>query len=224
MIRLHAVVEGQTEETFVNSVLAPELGVRGVFIDAHRITTGRRKMRVFRGGISAYTQLKTDLTLWMKQDRSTDSWFTTMVDFYALPNDFPGYADCKRHASPIEKVTCLEDYMRGDLAHSRFIPYIQLHEFEALLFSDPQKFAFAFPQSLFAVDRLANLRKGFPTPEHIDDNPEKAPSKRIASLLPEYTKLVAGPLVIQHIGLSNIRRECPHFAQWIDRIEALGTE
>src|SRR5208283_3738942 len=96
MIRLHAVVEGQTEETFVRDVLAPELGVRNVFIDSHRVTTGRRRARVHRGGIVEYHQLKTDLSLWMKQDRHPDAWFTTMIDLYALPSDFPGYDDCAK--------------------------------------------------------------------------------------------------------------------------------
>src|SRR5271157_4177339 len=64
MIRLHAVVEGQTEETFMRDVRAPKLGARGIFIDAHRITTRREKSKVFRGGISGYGQLKNDLELW----------------------------------------------------------------------------------------------------------------------------------------------------------------
>lgn len=85
MIRLHAVVEGQTEETFIRDILAPEFGTQAVFIDVHRITTGRKRSKVFRGGITAYGQLKDDLVLWMKQNQNTDAWFTTMVDLYALP-------------------------------------------------------------------------------------------------------------------------------------------
>jgi hypothetical protein len=130
MIRLHAVVEGQTEETFVRDILAPEFGARAIFIDVHRITTGRRESRVFRGGITGYGQLKNDLVLWMKQDENPDAWFTTMVDLYALPPDFPDYDVCIRHHDPMQRVQCLEERLGQDLSHRRFIPYVQMHEFE----------------------------------------------------------------------------------------------
>ena len=80
LIRLHIVVEGQTEEAFVNDVLAPELGGHRIFIDAHRITTGRLHGNVYRGGWDTYKKLITDLVLWMKEDRAPDAWFSTMVD------------------------------------------------------------------------------------------------------------------------------------------------
>jgi hypothetical protein len=63
LIRLHFVVEGQTEEAFVNSVLGPELGACNVFADARRIETGRRHGRLFRGGLVKYEHLARDLTL-----------------------------------------------------------------------------------------------------------------------------------------------------------------
>ena len=219
MIRLHAVVEGQTEETFVRDVLGPEFGAQGVVVDVHRITTGRKRSRVFRGGLSGYNQLKSDLVLWMKQDRRPDAWFTTMIDFYGLPEDFPGYGDCVGCPDARERVECLEEHLNRDLSHRRFIPYIQLHEFEALLFSEPQKFESVFPDAPAVIQELAAIRNGFPTPEHIDDRPDLAPSKRILQLLPDYRKPVAGPLIIQQIGLPTLRRECAHFSQWIGKIE-----
>jgi hypothetical protein len=220
MIRLHAVVEGQTEETFVNNVLSPELGAQEIFVDVHRVTTGRLKRNVFRGGISKYGQLKTDLDLWMKQDQNPDAWFTTMIDFYALPPDFPGYDNCMRRGDAVKRVECIEEQMLSDLSsHRRFIPYIQLHEFEALLFSEPQKFEVAFPDRPRVTQKLTEIRNEFPTPEHINDGPDLAPSKRILSLLPGYRKPVAGLQVIQQIGLAKLRRECAHFNSWIAKIE-----
>jgi hypothetical protein len=72
MIRLHAVVEGQTEETFVNAVLAPELGSLNVFMDTHCVTTGGGNSRIYRGGLNKYRHLKRDLTRWMKQDQQPE--------------------------------------------------------------------------------------------------------------------------------------------------------
>jgi hypothetical protein len=223
MIRLHAVVEGQTEESFVRDVLAPEFGSQGIFVDVHRITTGRRRLQVFRGGISGYNQLKSDLELWMKQDQRSDAWFTTMIDLYALPNDFPDFDHCTRHTDPVHRVECLEERLHRDLSHRRFIPYIQLHEFEALLFSEPKQFETEFPRRLSEIHQLEEIRNEFPSPEHIDDRPELAPSKRILDILPDYRKPVAGPRIAGQIGLDKLRQECPHFNQWIARILAAST-
>ncbi len=154
MIRLHAVVEGQTEETFVNRILAPEFEAQGVSIDALQITTGRRGLYVYRGGIQSYNQLKNDLFLWMRQDQNPGAWFTTMVDFYALPKDFPGYRDCIARRDALEQVECLEEDLQADVSQPRFIPYLQLHEFEALLFSDIAKFEGVFPSEPEAIQKL----------------------------------------------------------------------
>ena len=220
MIRLHAVVEG-AEETFVNDVLGPEFGARGIFIDAHMITTGRRRSRKFRGGIRAYAQLKNDLTLWMKQDQQVDSWFTTLMDLYRLPSDFPGFIDCRTSADPIRRAQCLEEHLGRDLPHPRFVPYIQACEFEALLFSDVEKFDIAFPHRQEIVNQLGDIRNQFASPEHINDRPDLSPANRILELLPDYRKATAGPLIIQHIGLAKLRKECIHFGSWIARIESL---
>lgn len=221
LIRLHAVVEGQTEEAFVNDVLAPELGARRVFIDAHRVTTGRKRSVPFRGGISTYIQLKNDLTLWMKQDQDPACWFTTLIDLYRLPNDFPGYAICPQGGDPVQRATCLEFHLGSDVSHPRFIPYLQTCEFEALLFSDVLSFDLAFPGRPQVVSQLSEVRSQFHSPEHIDDRPELSPAQRILELVPDYSKTVAGPLIAQRIGLVKLRRECLHFGAWIDRIEAL---
>ena len=222
LIRLHVVAEGQTEENFIKAVLAPELWTYQVLTDVHRVTTGRRRSRVFRGGLTTYQQLRNDLHRWMTEDQNLDAHFTTMVDLYRLPADFPGHQDCLGHADPLARAECLEQKLWREINHPRFVPYLQIHEFESLLFSDPSKFLIAFPARSDAIQRLQEIRGQFPSPEHIDDGAKTAPSKRIASLLPEYVKPVAGPLIIRHIGLHNLRRECAHFDAWIQRLQALA--
>jgi len=98
------------------------------------------------------------------------------------------------------------------------IPYIQLHEFEALLFSDPSAFLEAFPGNQRAVDRLTAIRARFRNPEEINLIPGKAPSKRILDVLPDYQKPVAGMLIAQRIGVARIRQECRHFDEWLSRL------
>lgn len=226
LIRLHILVEGQTEEGLINNILAPELGAYNVFADTHRITTGRRHGQIFRGGLTNYDHLARDLTLWMKQDQNTDSWFTTLIDFYGLPENFPGY-DAKKANPALAAVAALEEEFGSDITNRlngiavsrRFIPYIQLHEFEALLFSDPASFATAFPTEEKALQQLRVIRAKFGTPEDIDTG--VPPSKRILNVLPDYQKPVAGLLVAQQIGLPVLRTECPRFNNWVTRLIAL---
>lgn len=197
-------------------------------MDVHSITTGRKRGRTFRGGWNSYEQLRRDLTLWMKQDRAEDAWFTTMVDLYRLPSDFPGLSESKSIPEPRRRAKFLEErlladvcaYLNGDPAALRFLPYIQLHEFEALLFSEPDTFALAFPEAGSAVDQLKAIRTQFESPEHIDDGPQTAPSKRIIALLPGYKKTVAGLLIAREIGLAVLRRECSHFDEWVTTLLA----
>jgi len=153
----------------------------------------------------------------MKQDSGRDSWFTTMVDLYKLPSDFPGLAESRGIVDPVNKAEFLEGRLSSDLNHPRFVPYVQLHEFEALLFSDPQCFSIAFPGMGTELAELEAIRHRFQTPEHIDEG--DPPSKRICELLPQYVKPVSGPLIAKHIGLAKVRAECYHFNKWLERLE-----
>src|SRR5689334_1123177 len=147
MIRLHVVVEGQTEETFVRDVLAPELGLHSVFAVAHQITTRRQRGRLHRGGFVRYAHLREDIVRWIRQDRHPDARFTTMIDLYKVPSDFPGFEESRSKSDPLERAVFLEERFGSDVGAWRFLPYLQVHEFEALLFSDPKAFGAAFPDS-----------------------------------------------------------------------------
>lgn len=230
MIRLHMVVEGQTEEEFVNSLLVNHLGAYDISTDVRRVETSRRSARfrrsgtidakIFRGGLGGYEKAKGDLLRWMKEDQNSDAYFTTMFDLYALPEEFPGFAEAKRLA-PYDRVNALEDAFAADLTHRKFIPYIQLHEFEALILSEPSKFTSRFIEHSRGIQNLVEACESFPSPELINDDPNKAPSKRIIREIPDYkgTKASAGPLIAQNIGLQTIRQKCPHFNEWLGKLE-----
>ena len=102
---------------------------------------------------------------------------------------------------------------------SRFIPFVVLHEFEGLLFSDCRGFSHGIERPDLEGQFQA-IRDGFSTPEEINDSPSTAPSKRIEQIYPKYQKTIAGPPSAAQIGLDAIRRECPHFNDWIQRLEA----
>src|SRR5947209_5051275 len=139
-VRFNIIVEGSSEETFIRDFLAPNLGAKMVFLTARRIETSRHKIRgshltgrdrikIYRGGIADYEKVKRDIERWLKED--SGARVTTMFDYYALPENFPGKEDLPPAVSPRDKVKILEQALADDVNHGRFIPYIQLHEFEA---------------------------------------------------------------------------------------------
>lgn len=214
MIRLNIVVEGQTEETFVRVVLAPELAPHSIFATAHSVTTSRDRGKVYRGGFVSYAHLRKDLNRWIRQDQSDSARFTTMVDLYRMPKDAPGFEESRKIADPVARAQFLERSISQDLEDGRFRPYIQVHEFEALLFAAPAQLLTAFPGSKLQIDRLITETESFATPEHIDNGESTSPAKRISAALPEYAKSVDGPIITRQIGLAALRAKCPHFEEW----------
>jgi hypothetical protein len=223
-IRIHFIVEGQTEETFVNRTLIPHLACYSIWGYARRVMTSKKQYYTYRGGLNSYSLAKNDISLWMKEDNNNDAFFTTMFDLYAIPEDFPEFISSRKIVNPDLRVKYLEDALYADINHQRFIPYIQLHEFEALILADPQKLDCEFLDHSKAISTLVEMVNGFDSPEYINDGEETAPSKRIIKEIPEYEgmKVSAGPIVTEKIGLANIRKKCNHFNQWLLRIEALG--
>jgi hypothetical protein len=223
MVRLNVLAEGQTEEAFVYQVLAPYLADYGVVATARCVTTRRDRRRpdqVFRGGFRDFSKALRDLQRWMAEDRT--AFFTTMFDLYALPTDFPEYVSSAQVKDPYARVRHLEQALGSIVGDRRMIPYIQLHEFEALLLTDPAKFEWHYVEHGSAIDRLIGLSESVTSPETINDSPETAPSKRIVQEIPEYQKAVAGPIIAQKIGIDAMRARCPHVAEWVKQLEALG--
>ncbi|WP_339136306.1 MAG: DUF4276 family protein [Candidatus Electrothrix sp. GW3-4] len=223
MIRLHITAEGQTEQSFAGKVLAPHLAGFGVFVDARCVLTSRdkRKAREYRGGLLSYEKAEKDIRAWLKEDDHVECRFTTMFDLYALPDDFPGYAEAMRNSDPYERVAILEQKMAESVGDSRFIPYIQLHEFEALLLADPKQLDWEYLEHDVPIGNLVTMVAS-QNPELINDGPATAPSKRILSEIPEYDKVTAGVAVAEKIGLLMLRQKCRHFNDWLTRLERLA--
>jgi hypothetical protein len=225
MIRLHITAEGQTEQAFAKAVLAPHLAQFSVFVDARCVLTSRdkRAAKEYRGGLLSYDKAKKDIQTWLKEDSRAECRFTTMFDLYALPNDFPGYVSAQRETDKYERVEMLERAMTQDVNDSRFVPYIQLHEFEALILADPQQLDWEYLEHDGPINNLKTMVNG-QNPELINDGPTTAPSKRILAEIPEYDKVTAGVAVAAKIGLQALRQKCKHFNDWLTRLESLGGE
>ncbi len=222
MARLHVIAEGQSEETFIKRVLAPHLWNFDVWPDVTLVTTSRKKRK--KGGVTTYGKLRNDLNRRIRQHRGSEDRFTTMLDLYALPKDFPGKEVVRQGTEPYDRVRTLERHFREDIGDRRFIPYLQLHEFEALVLVDPGRLTAQFEDCETAVAELTEFVRGFDSPELIGDDPDSAPSKRISRLIPEYRhrKRSAGPLITMEVGLPRLREKCPHFNSWIETLESIG--
>jgi hypothetical protein len=160
-----------------------------------------------------------------------------MFDFYGMPDNWPGRTEAAvAYESPDRKGDFIEKAMLDDLADHAgkdfraelFIPYVQVHEFEALLFADVTKLAEALTE--LSGQNQAQLAARFKSilddagqPEAINDGRETCPSRRINGVVSRYKKVDHGPLVAGRIGLDALRAACPHFGQWLGRLESLGT-
>jgi hypothetical protein len=225
MLRLLVHVEGQTEESFVNEVLCEHLMHSGYGSVSARLV-GNPRLRSRRGGIRSWQSVKKDILRHLTEDPGAIA--TTMVDYYALPHDWPGRAEAPSKNSSPARAECVEAALLANIVAEmgpqfdprRFIPQVVMHEFEALLFSDPERFAQGIGRGDLA-NQLRAIRRNFETPEDINDSPETAPSKRIKNLYPGYEKPLSGVVAAMEIGLPVIRRECSHFNSWLNRLEAL---
>lgn len=222
MIRVHIICEGSTEERFVTELLGLHMQKKQIIVCPARIGKPGHK-----GGNIKFLRLLLDAKLRLLGD--SNCFCTTLLDYYGLPTDFPGKAATNavlNSQSKFELITkALQEEMvesLGERAANRFIPYVQMHEFEGLLFSQTDTLALSI-QKPELKEKLASIRAKYATPEDINDSPHTAPSKRIETLFPGYDKPIHPLIAAQDIGLDTIRRECPLFDGWIKRLESLAS-
>lgn len=221
-IRLYITVEGHTERKFADDVLRPHLLKYSINVITSIVTTNRKLGA--RGGINDFDKVRGDLTRRMSSDGNDEARFTTMADLYALPADFPGWAEAKTCVRPEERVAKLEEALHAELGDRRFIPYIQLHEFEALLYCDLSELGRRIDGSQDALNTLT-AEVNHLAPEEINEGPTTAPSKRIINHVPIYerSKVRVGASAAAAIGLPKLRENCPHFHNWICALEGFGS-
>jgi len=208
MRRLVFIVEGATEIILVQNLIEPYLIKLGFTnpINAQTIVTNRKLHK--KGGVGSYGKFKNEVNRTLAQGNVI---VTTMIDFYKLPSDFPSFSLNSNQIEVIEKAIH-QDFDFAD----NFTPYIQLHELEALMFSDRSGFELVIDDEhkLKQVDAIITQ---FPNPEDINNDPETAPSKRLKKIF-NYDKTGDGELIFEMIGMESMKKKCPRFSVWIDNI------
>ncbi|GBC94056.1 hypothetical protein HRbin15_02563 [bacterium HR15] len=209
-------VEGQTEEQFVERVLQPLFPSEQCFLQPIVLTTRRDPSgRTYKGGIVSYARIHAEVKR-LLGDTSADA-VTTMYDYYGLPDDFPGKDTLKPSWSPYEKVRHLECAFAKDINDPRFIPYLSLHEFEALLLADiPQ--VIQYLKQTYGTVRTKLLQHLSQSPEAVDEN--EPPSHRLQEACRSYSKLADGLLLAERIEIQTMRSRCPHFNDWVLQLQS----
>lgn len=228
--QLHILCEGPTEVTFASKVLAPYLRSFSIYVKSVSLCTSKKKGAY--GGVTNYTKIVNDLApifAGIRNSPNETHIVTTMLDLYAIPTDMPGYEMASRYKNPYDRVMCMEQAFAENINNRLFIPYIQLHEFETLLFADISKLAFAYSEAQQEIDQLkADTDEiGNGNPELINNGVNTAPSKRIIKCLANkynYDKVRSGASVASQITLPVILNRCAHFREWVERIIALSDQ
>ena len=227
MIRVNVVAEGKTEMKFAKELLNQFFGGK-LIINARCVLSSRNNRTNYehRGGLVNYRHAKNDILNWLKEDPS--AYVTTMFDFYHLPRNFPDYECAIRCPTHLERVEHLELKMKADIdadladsVQDRFIPYIQLHEFEALLYTDLSLLEddYLNADDIGAIRRLREETAGIP-PEEINNGAETAPSKRLLKAI-HYEKGATPVAWLEKITIDKIASCCPHFSAWIEKLSKL---
>ncbi len=208
MKRLIIIVEGQTEEEFVKEVLVPFFAG----YEIHSVTPIKiATSKVAKGGFVNYTHLKNDATRYLREH---DTIVTMFVDFFHIPASLPNYRDCiSDHHTADDKINCLEQSIATDINHTNFIPYIQKHEFEALLFASNRGFEELYERTIY--NKTQQIIDAYPNPEEINTGAETAPSKRILKIIRDYEKVADGNMIALEVGIDNILERCERFSGWI---------
>lgn len=218
MKRVIIICEGQTEKEFCTKLLSPIFASKHVFIQSPLI---KKSM----GGIVKWGELRKQIMLHLKTD--TTAFVTMFIDYYGLYNkyQFPSWEESLKIVDKNERMDFLEEAMSQDIDDAyryRFLPYLQLHEFEGLLFNNIQVFHQQIPKNeLVGIKELEATFNEFENPEMINDKKETSASHRLERIVKGYNKIVYGNILAEAIGLENMRSKSQRFNSWLSKLENL---
>lgn len=225
---VYLLVEGPTEVSFVDRLLTCHL--QNLLLQPIKVTTRAEGARPAKGGSVAYESFKRQIQNILKDPRA--AMVTTMLDYQGLNMEFPGRRDCTETTAG-QRAVAVEAAMKADLEDPRYEPFVLMHEFEALLFTQPAVIAEILmrPKLASPLERIRKSKNEYErTPEEINDSAATSPSARIETLCVElfqskqiFQKPIHGPMIAERIGLQAIREQCPHFGVWLGKLEALNT-
>lgn len=206
------ICEGETEEEFCKTLLSVYL---------QKYCKIRIEVRLL-GGNCNWQRIKDMAEKALKQQKN--ALVTTFFDYYGVKTKkFPNWIETEgiNKANVRERIEILENGILEEIDSNlryRFIPYIQLHEFEALLFNNIEVFDNNFKRSEFNRANLLDVLNEFPDPELINQKIETSPSHRLIEIIPSYNKILYGNMLVEIIGIEQIKQKNKHFNDWIEQL------
>jgi hypothetical protein len=225
-MNLFIYVEGQEEELFVNRVLRNHLRRFGVIVQKPILAATSFRIgdddeaNVTVGGVTNYESIREDTVYqFAAGDIGATGVLTTLIDLYALPKSFPGHNEAiAQGLTGGKKAALIEQTWKAGIGQPNFFPYIQVHEFEALILTRPSVLADYYPEHASGIEQLRAECAPFPTPEDINETKATSPSHRILARVPTYQK-IDGFRHLQDIGVPELKAHCPRFKAWLERCE-----
>jgi hypothetical protein len=207
---LNIIVEGPTERDFVTQCLMPYLANYQIYnVRPISIETSPG----YKGGDVSYKRYSSLIKTLLRGKE--DMLVTSLIDFYRLNSDFPKFNEAIAIVGKQNRISFHENVCFDDINDVRYIPYIQLHEFESLLFTKFDGFEFFSDIPNQNKSEIKSIINQFPNPELINDRPQFAPSERLKNLIPNYDKPFYGNFIILENGFESILEKCPRFSNWL---------
>ena len=225
MKRIFVVCEGQAEAAFVGRILVPYFSSQDKILIPQTVLTklDKKRGKMHKGGMSNFEKARSTITKALAGVRDSHTFVTTMFDFYKLPRDTPGMDKIAIINDPYKQVLLLEKEIQAfeKVSPCVYIPYIQLHEFESLIFADLDKISQRYFESDYDISPLKEALKEVKNPELINHGESTAPSKRLLACIPDYDKIDGGVSILEKISIEKLQKECRHFSDWIEKLEQL---
>lgn len=214
MNKIIIICEGQAEQQFCKEVLYPYFLARGVQILYPVISLSN-------GGIVKWEVLKREIIEYLHRNNNKNTYVTTFIDYYGLNGfNFPGYEINENVNTRRNIVNRICENISREVSSYRFIPYIQLHEFETLIFTDINVLKEWYPEDeILDFEYLEDTVRRQPDIELINDSRHTAPSKRLKRAIPTYDKVTFGNILLLAIGLQRLRDANSNFNEWITKLE-----
>lgn len=213
MKKLILICEGTTEIEFCKRILVDHF--KKFEIDLSYILIVHSD-----GGIVPWVILKKQIEKHFKDDNEIT--ISTFIDYYGIyeHHKFPNWDLAENEPDKTLRMNILQDAMRSDVdSEIKFIPYILLHEFETLVFSEYAVFEDLYEANEARLDKLKEICDNNPNPETINNSKETAPSKRLDKYIKRFKKTSDSINITKNIGLEKIRSKCPNFNMWISKLE-----
>lgn len=224
MANIFLIVEGSTEEQFYKNELQkqyvlPDGSYRHFFNVVQMPTKKNIYSRGNKGGRVSYQVCVNNIRRFIRM--STHCQLVILIlDYYGLDESFSDHLTTE-YSSLDQRVEAIQARLESDIGELYFRFRLQVHEFEAYLYSDPQKVAGHFQKPEAQTQLEGVLAKFGNDPERINNHPKTAPSKRLEALFPEFGKTTDGLILARKISVPVIREKCTRFNQMCFLIDTL---